>query len=625
MTWWDKIKDLYIGDVREVEEKEENQSGENINKFLVRKLVGLSEQEVSCFLALFKKFAISAMEINLLDTKLANNEQSEKAKEILSSQVHDYIKDFVAKYSNNYIEEDIVKLKDSLEIKGISFDHPNELRAIINIEIKKQSYSEFKNIMSIDIHKIEFSEYLYRFIEIYGLQIKILDDYKKGLQILKTSSLPEEIKSNFDRESIDFDFIKDMTAVYSKDIFIFIGDCIDKSLKISFFKKLLAENNIEAKDKKGGELKDDVLIDVIIFAADKMNKDRQHFRNTTKKIYFPTEIANESGLWIPDFYKESYQKLKGSQYGIYITHFINKYKENWDDKDESNLYDLLKKKGLSISMKELHAILFLEDYEQSYEHFKKLFLARPKDLNETIKMFIKNYNSELKTIKSYRNLAQKFGLIWNEEQYARDLIINTQFRNEDGEEFTIPYYGSIVINENYFERIFFHLKKYILEQGILLKDNNGNEIKNEGLLELIFDMTKTAELEDFERKLTQEKEYSVESINTMNGFEFEFFLKLLFEKMGYKVTRTKLSGDQGADLIIDKYGESTVVQAKRYNSKVSNDAVQEVVASIKHYKAKKGIVITNSEFTNSAIELARSNNITLIDRKELNRLINENF
>ena len=65
--------------------------------------------------------------------------------------------------------------------------------------------------------------------------------------------------------------------------------------------------------------------------------------------------------------------------------------------------------------------------------------------------------------------------------------------------------------------------------------------------------------------------------------KFEKFLKSLFEGMGYLVEWTKLSGDQGADLIIAKYGERIAVQAKRYEHDVTNKAVHsscEVVRNI---------------------------------------------
>ncbi|WP_424355634.1 restriction endonuclease [Methanobacterium sp. MBAC-LM] len=109
----------------------------------------------------------------------------------------------------------------------------------------------------------------------------------------------------------------------------------------------------------------------------------------------------------------------------------------------------------------------------------------------------------------------------------------------------------------------------------------------------------------------------------LSGYEFEGFLKLLFEKKGHTVENTPLSGDQGADLVISKFGGKIVVQTKRYNEKVANKTVQEVVASIAQYGANKGIVVTNNYFTASAVELTNSNGIELINRDTLEHLINE--
>ena len=53
-------------------------------------------------------------------------------------------------------------------------------------------------------------------------------------------------------------------------------------------------------------------------------------------------------------------------------------------------------------------------------------------------------------------------------------------------------------------------------------------------------------------------------VDLLNGFEFEFFLKLLFQKMGYKVINTNLSSDQGADLIISRVNSKIAIQAKNY-------------------------------------------------------------
>lgn len=73
----------------------------------------------------------------------------------------------------------------------------------------------------------------------------------------------------------------------------------------------------------------------------------------------------------------------------------------------------------------------------------------------------------------------------------------------------------------------------------------------------------------------------------------------------------------GADVIAYKNDTKYVIQAKFYSNPVGNKAVQEVVASIGMYKADKGIVITNNTFTPSAIELAKANDIELIDGSKI--------
>lgn len=112
-------------------------------------------------------------------------------------------------------------------------------------------------------------------------------------------------------------------------------------------------------------------------------------------------------------------------------------------------------------------------------------------------------------------------------------------------------------------------------------------------------------------------------IDKMNGYKFEEFMKQVYEQLGYSVCQTPLSGDQGADLILtSKRRKRIAVQVKRYSGKVSNSAVQEVVAAKGFYKCAEGIVVTNSYFTESAKELAKANFIDLVDRNKLEKLIN---
>ena len=110
--------------------------------------------------------------------------------------------------------------------------------------------------------------------------------------------------------------------------------------------------------------------------------------------------------------------------------------------------------------------------------------------------------------------------------------------------------------------------------------------------------------------------------NAVTGIDFEMVLYDMYILMGYQVETTKVSGDQGADLIISKNGIKSVVQAKFYTGSVGNGSVQEVIGALGYYKATKGVVVTNSVFTKSAVELANANDIQLIDGNVLETCIN---
>lgn len=53
----------------------------------------------------------------------------------------------------------------------------------------------------------------------------------------------------------------------------------------------------------------------------------------------------------------------------------------------------------------------------------------------------------------------------------------------------------------------------------------------------------------------------IDQIDQMSGQAFEKYLEVLFEKLGYRVERTRYIGDYGADLVTRKDGAKTVIQA----------------------------------------------------------------
>lgn len=119
------------------------------------------------------------------------------------------------------------------------------------------------------------------------------------------------------------------------------------------------------------------------------------------------------------------------------------------------------------------------------------------------------------------------------------------------------------------------------------------------------------------KRIERLKKSGIAEIDQMQGVQFEQYLGHLFRSQGYKAEVTKASGDFGADLVISKNGRRIVVQAKRYKKNVGIRAVQEVQGARAHYKATEAWVVTNSNFTQQAYELAKSNGVRLIDRDQL--------
>ncbi|WP_407058329.1 restriction endonuclease [Tigheibacillus jepli] len=118
------------------------------------------------------------------------------------------------------------------------------------------------------------------------------------------------------------------------------------------------------------------------------------------------------------------------------------------------------------------------------------------------------------------------------------------------------------------------------------------------------------------------KRSGIRDVDRMDGYQFEAYLKVLFKSLGYRPMVTKKSGDYGADVIL-KGKNKIVIQAKRYGYKhnVGMDAVREVFASKYYYKADEAWIVTNSFFTKQAKELAKSCNVKLLNRYELEKFI----
>jgi len=294
-------------------------------------------------------------------------------------------------------------------------------------------------------------------------------------------------------------------------------------------------------------------------SLEKTQKKLESLLKSTKHQEKLEGYRNQLKKHINDF--EEYLKLKLKAIP-YIKSFAKRYGYNFTEQEVNNLKKLLENKGVEYDYAELLETIKFELIRIEYMSFKEKILS-----------------TEPKTPKDY---ALAF----------------------------LELYG-----EQYMQHI------YLLEELFLEKFPN-EILDTNKILE-----TNKEELDAklFENNLLSEttEQISIEKLRLLNGYEFEKFIGHLFQKMGYLVEELPLSGDQGADLLLTKFGEKTVVQAKHYTHKVSNKAIQEVVAAIKYYRARKAIVITTAEFTKSAYKLAKANEVELIDKHLLRELVNK--
>jgi restriction endonuclease Mrr len=161
---------------------------------------------------------------------------------------------------------------------------------------------------------------------------------------------------------------------------------------------------------------------------------------------------------------------------------------------------------------------------------------------------------------------------------------------------------------------YLRLFRLLKEKGLSHTDDQVQELLKKAREEI--------EIMAFEENLSNpEPNCLIDDIDIMSGEAFELCLSDLYEKMGYVVESTPVTGDQGADLIITKHGIRSIIQAKRYSGTVGNSAVQQAIAALSYYQGNKAVVITNNYFTKSAVKLAKSANVELIDRDKLHSLI----
>ncbi|HQE23961.1 MAG TPA: restriction endonuclease [Syntrophomonadaceae bacterium] len=105
-------------------------------------------------------------------------------------------------------------------------------------------------------------------------------------------------------------------------------------------------------------------------------------------------------------------------------------------------------------------------------------------------------------------------------------------------------------------------------------------------------------------------------LDQMDEAVFERYLALLFTRMGYQVRRINYA-DNVSTLVATGHGLSYVIQAQRNRHKVGIKAIKDVIATRKHLKCERAIVVTNHFFSNQARQMAKANQVITLDRHDL--------
>lgn len=238
------------------------------------------------------------------------------------------------------------------------------------------------------------------------------------------------------------------------------------------------------------------------------------------------------------------------------------------------------------------------------------------------------YNSNTKYNSDFQKLAEVIGYTSNiDKELVLELIEReNEYQSRESFKLEIKKHQPTLYNdylvaaiESYGDDLGSYLDKLhdlLIEERVIHQDT---QVSN-----TLSDLSNVRHLrlkDGLKRQLVDGGGVDIFTIDQMHPFQFERYIAELYEKRGYVAETTKLTGDQGADILVQKFGERTVIQVKLYSQTVGNKAVQEVCGAIRHYNAHKGVVITNSYFSRSAQELAVSNSITLIDRDQLKAML----
>lgn len=112
----------------------------------------------------------------------------------------------------------------------------------------------------------------------------------------------------------------------------------------------------------------------------------------------------------------------------------------------------------------------------------------------------------------------------------------------------------------------------------------------------------------------QTVEEKFEQISKMDKTQFVLYVANLFSRKGYSVKLTPVTNNHDIDMIVDKMGVKFAVSVFLTGRILTDRDLFKVVAGQRHYNVINGMALTNMYFDRSAVDYAKSQKLSLVDR-----------
>jgi restriction endonuclease Mrr len=117
----------------------------------------------------------------------------------------------------------------------------------------------------------------------------------------------------------------------------------------------------------------------------------------------------------------------------------------------------------------------------------------------------------------------------------------------------------------------------------------------------------------FKKKLT-----SIDNLLKLSPIDFERWVRHhVFEKEGWVVSETRTTGDGGIDLVLNRKGERSIAQCKRFKQIVGEPPMRDFYGTMMSEGVSRGYFVTTGLFSLPALKFAGNKPIELIDRRVL--------